>query len=654
MPKQILTGIGPKTKEKLLKLGIQKPTDLLYHFPRKYLDFSTITPISQLFINQVSTISGKIRSFQTIFLRSGKNMQKIVIDDSSGSLSIFFFNQPYLKSVLIPNLTMSFAGTVSTFSGKICFIGPEYGEQNTGKIIPIYPQTSGLGSKVVRKLINNNLNYLLQNNPTPDLPASVLSNFGLETESSLLSKIHQPANQSQLAEAQTQLALRQTLALQIKVENLKNQQLSEKLTHKLSYFPIAEKKILQKFPFHLTVGQQKVWSELKTDLFSSKPSNRLIQGEVGSGKTILALLACDQALSNQTSAIFIVPTQLLANQHHATFSKYIPENQLLLLTGSAKKKINTKPQIIITTQAIFYKNLTNLSKISLIIFDEQHKFGVNQRSFLQSSSSKPHLFTMTATPIPRSVKLTLLGHLKLSILSDLPKQRQKTTTYLVEPNKRDDCWLYIQEQIIKTHTQAFVICPFIESSESMESVQAAETLFDNLKLKFPKLTIGLLHGKQKPNQKELIMQDFSQNKIQLLVTTPLVEVGIDVPNANLMVVTSPQRFGLAQLHQLRGRIGRGNQAAFCFVLIDKPNQRLTAFSKITNGLKLAEFDLKQRGAGQLFGLIQHGFENLDFNQLNNLNLISKSQEILKFLKKNCPDDYSRLCQSNSSQPIALN
>ncbi len=626
---QTIPGIGPKTKKLLEKLNIFTTKDLLYHFPSRYLDFSQTKNISELLINDIATIKAQIVSFVNLKTRRGMSMQKLVVGDSSGQLQIIFFNQDYLRNTLKPGETYSFAGTISTFSGKICLTSPEYGDLHTGKILPIYPQTAGLSSKLLRKLITQALSLP----KLPDLPQSILVKHQLEPLSQSLINIHFPTSFSKLEISQENLATREILELQIKSMYLKEAWARRRPQKILQYKQLAEDMLINKLPFQLTSSQLQAWKEIKIDLFSpQKPTNRLLEGDVGSGKTVLALLACTQALENSTTSVLIAPTEILAQQHYHNFLKFIDKDQILLLTGSKKSKLSVTPKIIITTHAIFFKNQELLKSISLVVIDEQHKFGVAQRSYFESKDISPHILTMTATPIPRTVNLALLGHLDISTLS-LPPGRLAIKTYLVPEQKQPSCWNWVSEQIKQHKSQAYVVAPLIEESENLDSVDSVQTVFENLQKILPQHRIGLLHGKQRPAEKEQIMSDFKSQTIDILVSTPVIEVGIDIANATMMVILSPQRFGLAQLHQLRGRIGRGQAQSYCYLFTNTTTGRLQYFSQTNSGHQLAQYDLHSRGAGEIFGTLQHGFTMASrLNQLSDLDLIKKAQNILSDLK----------------------
>ena len=634
-----LPGIGPKTITKLEKLNIKSDLELLYHFPYRYLDFSKSIKISQIPIGENVTIHGQIQSINNIFLRNGKSLQKIVLTDSTGTIDLIWFNQPYLTKNFREKELWAFAGTTSLYHGHKTIFSPEYGQYNTGKIIPIYPETKGLTSRWFRKNIALHLDLLLKNFVDP-LPPKILSRNNLFNLNNALKEIHLPQNQNSLDMARYRLACDEINSL-----------LALSLLRKKSWANFSPKfilknysttKLINSFPFKLTDSQKTAWQEIKADLLSkNKVMNRLLCGDVGSGKTILALLATYLTSQNQKQSLILVPTEILAQQHYATFKQYLPSLPLILLT--AKNSLpKTIPQnaIIIATHAALFQKEKFTDNLALLIIDEQHKFGVNQRSFL-NSIHPPHTLTMTATPIPRSISLTIFGNLDLSTLKNLPKKRTPVKTFLVPQNKISDCYRWLLADIKKNKTQAFIVCPFIEQSETATTIKSAKKEFEVLKQIFPTLKLELIHGKTKIETRNEILDKFKKNKINILVTTPIIEVGIDFPNATTIIIQSAEHFGLSQLHQLRGRVGRGTHQGYCYFFTENTNEnslkRLKYLEKTTDGFKIAEFDLKTRGPGETFSTLQHGFPSLKIASFSDLKLIEYCQLFLKVLQKDYPN-----------------
>ena len=661
-----IPGIGSKTLEKLKKLNINTPTDLLYHFPYRYVDFSHITDIINAKENEAVTITGKLLNFQNIFTRSHKNLQKAIVADKTGQINLLWFNQPYLSKNFTVGETYSFAGTVSVFQNKKTLIAPVSGKYHTGKIIAIYPETSGLTSNWFRKTIQNFLPQLLSD-IKENIPPEILKKYQLPDLKKSLAQIHNPQNLQSLDQSRYRLSLQEILSVQAKSYNLKKDWLTKSPKIILQTNPKIDQKIdklISSLPFKLTSSQTKVWQEVKFDITNNKKvTNRLIQGDVGSGKTIIAILACFLAHLNNSLSLFLAPTEILSQQHFATFQGFLKKFKvpIFLLTSSNKIDLKKVPKnaIIIATHAAIYQKSAIASKIALLIIDEQHKFGVKQRSFLGDSLKLPHCLTMTATPIPRTISLTLLGNLDISTIDLLPQNRLPIKTFLVPLAKIPDCYSWIQNQILTTKCQAFIVCPFIEISETMQSVKSAKAEFEKLQKIFPKLKLALLHGKIKSKDKEKIISDFQKNKINILVTTPIIEVGVDISNASIMVIQSSERFGLSQLHQLRGRVGRGHLQSFCYFFTqaksdDKAYQRLQFMEKNNSGLKIAEYDLKIRGPGEAFSTIQHGFPSLKLASFSDTKLISTSQQILSDLLKINKFDVSQLIIDNTNQENILN
>lgn len=639
-----IPGVGTQTLAKLNKLNIFKPIDLLYHFPYRYIDFSHITNIINATENESITITGQLISFQNIFTRSHKNFQKAVVVDKTGQINLLWFNQPYLSKNFKVGDTYSFAGTVSLFQNKKTIIAPVSGQYNTGKIIAIYPETSGLTSNWFRKTIQNFLPKLIQD-VKEILPAEIIKQHNLFNLQKSFEQIHCPQNSKTLEQARYRLSLQEILTIQAKSWLLKKDWLtkSPKIILK-SDTKIDQKikKLISSLPFKLTDSQEKVWQEIKSDITNNKKvTNRLIQGDVGSGKTIIAILACYLTHLNNSLSLFLAPTEILAQQHFATIQKFLKKLKVpfFLLTSSNKTNLNKIPKnsIIIATHAAIFQKAAIEDHIGLLIIDEQHKFGVKQRSFLGDLDHLPHCLTMTATPIPRTISLTLLGNLDISVIDSLPQNRLPIKTFLVPPHKISSCYSWIQDEILKTKCQAFIVCPFIDISETMQSVKSAKAEFEKLQSIFPKLKLSLLHGKIKPKDREEIISDFQKNHTNILVTTPIIEVGVDIPNASIMIIQSAERFGLSQLHQLRGRVGRGVAQSFCYFFTDSENDkaqdRLKFMENHNNGLKIAEYDLKIRGPGETFSTIQHGFPSLKLANFSDTELISTSQKILSDLLK---------------------
>lgn len=661
-----IPGIGPKTITKLNKLNIKNPIDLLYHFPHRYVDFSHITKINKTIENENATITGKLISFQNIFTRSHKNLQKAVVSDNTGSINLLWFNQPYLSKNFKVGETYSFAGNISLFQNKKTIISPVYGQYHTGKIIAVYPETSGLSSTWFRKTIQNYLPNFLSS-ITETLPQNIIKKYQLLDLKKSLSQIHLPQNLETLTQSRNRLATEEILKIQIISYLSKKNWLTKTPKTKLFITPTIDKKIkklISTLPYQLTPSQKQVISEIFVDLTNpQKVTNRLIQGDVGSGKTIIALISCFLTHLNHSSSLLIAPTEILANQHFITFQKILSPFKvpIFLLTSSKKtdlKKIPKDAIVIATHAAIFQKNILE-SRIGLIIIDEQHKFGVKQRSFLSSSTNPPHCLTMTATPIPRTISLTLMKNLDISIVTSLPKKRLPIKTFLVPQNKTSDCYKWIQEEINKTKCQAFIVCPFIDESENMSSVKSAIKEFEYLSKEiFPKLKLALIHGKIKPKDREKIIEQFQQNKINILITTPIIEVGIDIPNASIMIIQSADRFGLAALHQIRGRVGRGHLQSYCYLFTEstseKANSRLQFLTKNNDGLKIAEYDLKNRGPGEAFSIVQHGFPSLKLANISDLDLINISQNIFSDLQKIPNFDFNQILSESLPEQNIIN
>lgn len=638
-----LPKIGPKTLERLNRLNIFSATDLLYHFPSRYLDFSNITPISQIKENTMVTITGQVLTFKSIYTRSGKSLQKAVVSDKTGSVELTWFNQPYLTQSIKPDMICSFAGTVSLFQKRLTLIAPIHGANQTGKILPIYPETSGLTSGWFRSFFAVNLPILLSDITDP-LPLAIIKKYNLPALSLALKEIHSPSSQKMLELARYRLSIDEILTLQVS-SYLRKADWSKKSPHKILKCTKASETKINKFikslPFKLTPSQTKTWAEIKSDLLSTVPTNRLLQGDVGSGKTIIAILACYLTSLNKANSLVLAPTEILARQHLATFKKYLPV-PIYLLTANSKidfTKLETGSVIISTHAAVYHKKHFE-DKLGLLIVDEQHKFGVEQRTFLTNTLAPPHCITMTATPIPRTISLTILGNLDLSLIESPPINRKKIQTFLVPPQKYSHCYQWLDDHITKNHHQAFIVCPFIEASETLTSVKSAKVMFEELKVVFPHQSLGLIHGTLKEVERTAILDKFAKNIIQILVTTPIIEVGIDFPNATTIVIQSADRFGLAQLHQLRGRVGRGEAQSFCYLFTksssDKALNRLKMLETTSDGQKIAEYDLKTRGPGEAFSYIQHGFPSLKIANLSDYKLIATGQEIITTIIQNYP------------------
>lgn len=646
-----LPGIGPKTLTKLKQLNITSDKELLYHFPHRYVDFSKSINISQAPLEENVTLSGKIQNISNIFLKNGKSLQKIILSDSTGSIDLVWFNQPYLTKNFHEGEFWAFAGTTSLYHGHLTLFSPEYGKFNTGKIIPIYGETKGLTSRWFRKIFSLHLSSLLKSYTDP-LPLNQLTQYKLIPLNKALTQIHLPQNQNYLEKARYRLAFDEINSL-----------LAQSLLQKKSWANFAPKfilknysttKLINSFPFKLTDSQKSAWQEIKTDLISKKKvMNRLLCGDVASGKTVLALLSTYLTSQNQRQSLLLAPTEILAQQHYATFKSFLPTFPIYLLTAknSLPKTLDPAAIIIATHAAIFQKEKF-MDNLALLIIDEQHKFGVKQRSFL-NNKNPPHTLTMTATPIPRSISLTLFGNLDLSTLKNLPQKRNPVKTFLVPQNKISDCYQWLLKEIKQKKTQAFIVCPFIEQSESDLSIKSAKKEFEHLRQIFPSLKLELIHGKTKIETRNKILDQFKKNKINILVTTPIIEVGIDFSNATTIIIQSADHFGLSQLHQLRGRVGRGTLQSYCYFFTEstgeKALKRLRYLENTNDGFKIAEFDLKSRGPGETFSTLQHGFPSLKIASFSDLKLIELCQLFLKQLQTDNPHfDLKKLVLNQNS------
>lgn len=645
-PVSSLPLVGPTYVQRLKKLNIETIDDLLHHYPTRYWDLSKITNIAEVADQEEVTIRGEIISGRNLYLRNRLSRQNLIIADKTGQISVTWFNQPYLIKSLNPGIKVNLAGKVTTFNNQFTLTSPQYEvvhdkALHTGRLVPIYKETAGISSKWLRSKIASILKNAKEDLNKDWLPKVICQKYHLIDLASALPQIHFPKNNQQIRKATERLAFNEMFLLKLKA--LVSRQLFKKqpLVKRLSVDQEKVLGLIKSLPFSLTKAQNEALQQILDDLSKNKPMNRLLQGDVGSGKTVVAAVAIYVTFLNGLQTALLAPTEILARQHFDTLS--IVFNKLglniKLVTGQTKKGDLTA-DVYVGTHALLYRKI-DLSSLGLLVIDEQQRFGVNQRTkLLDKNAYTPHLLSMTATPIPRTIALTFFANLDLSIIDQLPPGRQEIKTWVVPNIKRLSAYQWIEKQIKKNHSQAFIVCPLIDPSgnETLKDVRSVTDEFVKLEKIFSSLKLGLLHGRLKSNQKQAVLAKFAQRKKDILVTTPVIEVGIDIPQATIMMVENADRFGLAQLHQLRGRVGRNKKKAYCLLFSHQPDdslavKRLKNLEIVKSGLKLAEIDLRLRGPGSLLGTAQHGFFNWKLASLNDAQLLSQTDQAAQLVIK---------------------
>lgn len=651
-----------KMKAPLLEnLDIKTVKDLLFHIPHRYDDFTIISKISQVQPGEIVTIQGEVLEIKNEYLRGGRKLQKGTIQDETGSIAVSWFNQPFIPKVLSVGQRVALSGRVGEFSAKFTLESPEYEvllentpPLHTGRLVPIYPETKGLSSKWLRRQIYNLLSAF-EEKLSEYLPTDILVTHQLLHLKDALWQVHFPSSYEQVAKARERLAFEELFFLQLAATHRRTLWKTQAKGNAMDVktFENAIQKLKNSLPFTLTGAQEKALHDIFSDMSSAQPMNRLLEGDVGSGKTVVSALAMYLTHLNGYQSVLMAPTEILAQQHYKTIQTLLAPFKLnvQLITGSHKPGIKNKEvrikegkksknhnslflihnsNIIVGTHAVLSEKVI-FDKLGLIVIDEQQRFGVEQRSVLRKKGIQPHLLTMTATPIPRTVALTLYGDLELSFLDEMPTGRQRIKTWVVPEEKREKGYAWIKQQIKETDSQVFIICPFIEESETMSTIKAASKEYERLKKDvFQGFKLGLLHGRMKGKEKDTVLSDFKNKTYDILVATPVVEVGIDVANATIIIIEAAERFGLAQLHQLRGRVGRGDKQSYCLLYTDKPApttlERLKAMETMRSGASLAEIDFKLRGPGELYGTSQHGRLKLKIASFGDTDLIYKAKK----------------------------
>ncbi|OGE64379.1 hypothetical protein A3J13_01375, partial [Candidatus Daviesbacteria bacterium RIFCSPLOWO2_02_FULL_36_8] len=602
-----------------------------------------------------------IWSIKNIYTRYGKVLTQALFNDGTSPIQLTWFNQSYLTKQIKAGDRLQVSGKLTKYQSKLSIMVPRWeklstnsdsrregvslltqSSLHTGRLVPVYPETEGLTSKWMVAKINQLLPLTLKTIVDP-LPEEIKGN--MLSLADAISKIHLPENWEVAEKARERLAFDELFYISLATQKTRLAWREKPLIEPLK---IDSKKLdafIKKLPFSLTNAQKRVIDEVLEDLKRNQPMNRLIQGEVGSGKTVVAAIIIYLIHLNKLKTLFMAPTEILASQHYNTLTNLLTPFGITVGIYTGNKKftktkpytLNPKPSIIVGTHALLSDKLLT-EDVGLVIIDEQQRFGVEQRTILRSRAKLPHFLTTTATPIPRTVALTLYGDLDLSIIDELPKNRLKIKTFVVPKKKRKDAYKFIEKQV-KAGDQVYLITPLIEISETMKSVRAATVEFEKLKREvFPDLKLGLLHGRLKGKEKDEIMNKFKVGEIDILVSTSVVEVGVDVPNATIMVIESSERFGLSQLHQLRGRVGRGNKQSYCLLFSEIEESsvinRLKNLERIDDGMKLSELDLKIRGSGQIFGTEQSGRFELKIADFSDLALVEKTRNIAYGILKN--------------------
>ncbi len=653
-----LPGIKDAMAGKLAKLGVETVGDFLYLYPRRYDDYRNLKTINRLELGDEVTIIAQVWETRKRETRNRRVMVTSTLSDGTATIDVTWFNQPWLVDKLKPGTQIVLSGKVDQYLGRLTFQSPEWEEVDTnllhtGRMVPVYPLTQGITAKWLRKHVKSAVDYW-SDRVTDYLPVESRERLKMPPLSRAIKQVHFPDDWEHLEAARRRLAFDELLLIQLGV--LRQRQAWQAQPGQAINVEVGvTDRLLGALPFELTGAQRKALAQITGDLQKDVPMSRLLQGDVGSGKTVVALAAMILAVMDGGQAAMLAPTEILAEQHFKGMSKLLePIGQALgrpisiaLLTGSTtasdRQELLTQLaagqiDLIVGTHAIIQGDV-EMADLRLAVIDEQHRFGVGQRGDLRSKGFNPHMLVMTATPIPRTLALTVYGDLDLSIIDELPPGRQIIRTRWVTPRERERAYQFINAQIAAGR-QAFVVCPLVEESEKMEAKSAIE---EHKRLQtevFPRLKLGLLHGRMKSDEKDKVMTAFRDGETQILVSTSVVEVGIDIPNASVILIEGANRFGLAQLHQFRGRVGRGGHKSYCLLLADKVSQeveqRLKAVEETSDGFKLAEKDLEIRGPGEFFGTRQSGLPDLKLVKITDTRLLALAREEAEIIFKNDP------------------